>query len=75
MYGNPQGSWISNFSAGEHFRETFPTKKLALEKAKPEKGKCVILRPRFNEKDCKGKHFREWRSFDGGELKQVIWRQ
>lgn len=75
MYGNPNGSWVSNFEEGKHFRGTFPTKKLASEKAQPEKGKCVILRPKFNEEDCNGRFFREWRSFDGGELKEIKWRQ
>ena len=68
-------TWRANFEIGKHYRQIFSSKKLASEKAQPEKGKCVILRPKFNEEDCNGRFFREWRSFDGGELKEIKWRQ
>ena len=35
-------------------------------------GISVLLRPHYNETDEEGKRFyREWRSFDGGEFKEV----
>ena len=74
VYKNPNGSWVADFAVGEHYRQIFSSKKLASEKAQPEKGKCVILRPKFNEENCNGRFFREWRSFDGGELKEIKWR-
>jgi len=39
-----------------------------------EKGVCVIVRPNYNEKDDKGTFYREWRSFNGEELKEVVFR-
>lgn len=60
-------------TTGEHYREDFLDEEEAKKKAVPEKGKCVILRPRFNEEDEKGRFFREWRSFDGEPLKEVRW--
>jgi hypothetical protein len=38
-----------------------------------EKGKSVLVRPQYNEKDEKGKFFREWRSFNGEPFKEVRW--
>jgi hypothetical protein len=35
-------------------------------------GVCVIVRPSYNEVDGEGaEFFREWRSFNGGELKEA----
>ena len=38
------------------------------------KGRCVIVRPCYNEEDEFGKgFFREWRSFDGQPLGEIRW--
>jgi len=42
--------------------------------AERKKGYCVIIRPIYNEKDEQGVFFREWRSFDGEEFKEVCFR-
>ncbi len=34
---------------------------------------CVILRPKYNERDENGRFFREWRSFSGEEFKECRW--
>lgn len=37
-------------------------------------GRCVIVRPNYNEADEKGNtFFREWRSFNGDDLKEIAW--
>lgn len=38
------------------------------------KGKAVIVRPNYNERDSKGRYFREWRSFNGSPLKESRWK-
>ncbi len=65
--------WRISSATPEDLRQTFPSKKLALQYANPQKGKAVTLRPKFNEKNCNGEFFREWRSFDGEVLKEVKW--
>lgn len=53
-------------------RERFPSLVLANKVAKVAIGKdrAVIVRPMYN--DPNGVSFREWRSFDGSELKEII---
>jgi hypothetical protein len=36
-------------------------------------GRCVILRPRFNEKEKNSIFFREWRNFNGKEWRECRW--
>lgn len=37
------------------------------------KGKCVIVRPTYNEEDSRGQFFREWRSFNGEPFYECRW--
>ena len=34
-------------------------------------GVAVTVRPNYNEKDERGRFFREWRSFNGGALEEI----
>jgi len=58
---------------GNLFKETFPS----LEEAKRAaeifrtKGNSVTVRPNYNEVSNERVFFREWRSFDGEELKEI----
>jgi len=40
-------------------------------KSRCAEGKSVVVRPDYNEMDAQGRFFREWRSFNGEELKEV----
>ena len=46
---------------------------MALGESLRAKGKAVIVRPNYNERDAKGRYFREWRSFNGSPLKETRW--
>lgn len=58
---------------GEHeFNQTYESLEEARQVAEGMRaeGKCIILRPNYNEKDVDGEFFREWRSFDGEKFKE-----
>lgn len=73
---------VSNYANGRVYGERivdnagFETVESATEEAKKyiAKGRSVIVRPAYNERDALGvKYYREWRSFDGGTLEMVRW--
>lgn len=45
----------------------------ALKFASPlrEQGKSVLVRPNYNERDSKGRFYREWRSFNGEPFQEI----
>lgn len=53
----------------------FATQEAAMIFGEPLRGDklCIIVRPKYNERDDKGEFFREWRSFDGKDFKEVRW--
>jgi hypothetical protein len=70
------GVWHGDFEVSKTTRLEFPTVHAAKRAAwsYKRKGMTVILRPRYNETDAKGRYFRDWRSFDGGVLRECIFR-
>lgn len=70
-YINHAKSW-STAGGNELLRERFPNLELANKVGKVAigKGRAVIVRPTYNDPD--GTSFREWRSFDGGPLDEVV---
>lgn len=51
----------------------FDTVSEALEEGKFQcgDGRSVVVRPNYNESDADGTFYREWRSFNGEQLKEV----
>lgn len=64
-------SW-STAGGDELLRELFSNLELAIKVGKVAigKGRIVIVRPTYNDPD--GTSFREWRSFDGSSLDEVV---
>lgn len=54
------------------FDEKYPTveEARAIGLTKCADGVSVIIRPNYNETDSEGRHFREWRSFNGAAFKE-----
>jgi len=70
-YNARSRSW-SIAGGNELPHERFPNLELAnkVGKVAISKGRAVIVRPTYNDLD--GTSFREWRSFDGGPLDEVV---
>ncbi len=70
------GGWRGDFDVSKTLRIEFSSVAAAKRAAwgYKRKGMTVIVRPRYNEVDKKGRCFRDWRSFDGGVLRECIFR-
>ena len=57
------------------FEGNYPTVEEATSQADKfrDKGVSVLVRPTYNERDDKGRFFREWRSFHGEAFKECRW--
>ncbi len=58
---------------GESLIDTYATLEEArrVGESKRADGMSVVVRPSFNEEDDNGRFFREWRSFNGEEFREV----
>jgi hypothetical protein len=72
---NKNGSYSCMWENRQEFKVNTAKEGRALAKKLIGKNKSVIVRPRYNEiTKQRGTFFREWRSFNGKPLKEVVWK-
>ena len=72
---NKNGSYTCNWDNRQEFKVKTVKEGRALAKTLMGKNKVVLVRPQYNEiTRQRNRFFREWRSFNGKPLKEVVWK-
>lgn len=75
VWKNKNGSYTCSYDNRQEFKVKTAKEGRALAKTLMGKNKVVLVRPQYNEiTRQRSKFFREWRSFGGKPLKEVVWK-